>query len=222
VLAPGAAAALVRALDERPRAGIVGPTILNPDGSVYRSVFPFPSPGSRLFLYEPFASLAELLPAGRERYVGRWRPHRSQRVPWVLGAALAVRRTAFEDVGGFDERFEMYCEEVDLSRRLLARGWETHYVPVTRIVHIGGASTTQRRSAMRARLELSLIRLYRRHHRGVTLRLALGGLWAKAAGYFLRDTCRYALSRARRRAELAEDLAGWRTVLAAVRSTTDP
>jgi N-acetylglucosaminyl-diphospho-decaprenol L-rhamnosyltransferase len=216
VLAPGALGALTARLDASPRVAVLGPRILNPDGTVFRSCFPFPAPGASLFLYEPFASLATMVPRLRAEYVGRWHPGRAAAVPWVLGAALAIRRRAVDEVGGFDESYQMYCEEVDLCWRLRARGWETLYAPVTDVLHVGGASTRQQRAAMQARLQLSVIQFHRRHHRGATLRLALGLVRAKAAARLARDWIGARLAGDPvRRAELAEDVDVWRQIIAA-------
>jgi GT2 family glycosyltransferase len=62
----------------------------------------------------------------------------------VLGAALAIRRDAFTSVGGFDESYFLYQEEIDLCYRLRGAGWEVHYVPTATVLHVGGASTSQR------------------------------------------------------------------------------
>jgi GT2 family glycosyltransferase len=214
VLRAGAVAALTEVLDREERAAIVGPRVVHPDGSLQPSCYPFPSAAARIFKREPFATLAALVPSLRERYIGRWGHDRTRRVPWVRGAALAIRRRAFEEVGGFDESFVMYFEEVDLCYRLGARGWETHFAPVTDVTHVGGASTRQRRSEMLARYELSLIEFHRRHHRGATLELALGVVRAHAAARLLRDTiCYHASLGSSRRARLAADLAVWREVM---------
>ena len=223
LLASGALAALTARLDASARVAVVGPRIRNPDGSVFRSAFPFPAPGATLFLHEPFARLATLVPPLREAFIGRWRADEASDVPWVLGAALAVRRRALEDVGGFDESYDMYCEEVDLSFRLRARGWRTEYAPVTDVVHIGGASTRQRRAAMQARLQLSVIQFHRRHHRGLRLRLALQLIRGKAAARLIRDGVRRRLTAVpARRAELAEDMAVWRQIIGAAVSPPAP
>jgi GT2 family glycosyltransferase len=81
----------------------------------------------------------------------------------VLGAALALRAEAIAAVGGFDESYFMYNEEVDLCLRLARAGWEAHFAPGATVVHVGGASTSQRRAAMAAQYVRSTIALYRRH-----------------------------------------------------------
>ena len=214
ILPPDALTRLTEVLDREARAAVAGPRILNPDGSPQRSTYPFPGPLARLLVHEPFASVVHLVPALRARYVGRWRENLIRRVPWVLGAAFAIRRTAFDEAGGFDESYEMYFEEVDLCRRLRARGWATLFAPVTDVVHEGGASTKQRRSDMLARFELSLLRFHRRHDRGLARGAGVGIVRGLAAARYLRDSLRYRLvSDPRRKATLAADIAAWQTVM---------
>ena len=85
--------------------------------------------------------------------------------------------------------------------------------------HTGTSTSAQRRSAMLARYELSLMEFHRRYHRGLTLAIGLGIIRVQAAARYLRDSLRYRASRhGSRRAELAADLAAWRTVLASPRT----
>jgi GT2 family glycosyltransferase len=214
VLRPGTLAAMTGVLDREKCAAVIGPRIISPDGSLQPSCYPFPSPYAVILKREPFATVVALLPWLRETYIGRWSYDRQRRVPWVMGAALAVRRTAFEEVGGFDESFVMYFEEVDLCYRLRIHGWDTFFTPLVDVIHVGGASTRQRRSEMIARYNFSLIHFHRRHHRGAMLRMGLGVVRGSAAARLLRDTVRYYASFDRsRRARLAEDVAVWREVL---------
>jgi GT2 family glycosyltransferase len=149
LLAPGAADALALDLDEHPRAAVVGPRLANADGSLQRSAYPFPSAWDT-FLGETGLHLAvRRIPGLRELFLRTWSHNRPRRVPWVLGAALAIRRSAFLEIGGFDERFFMYGEDVDLCRRFADAGWEVRYSPVTTIVHLGGGSTRRHEQAMR-------------------------------------------------------------------------
>src|SRR5205085_706893 len=68
---------------------------------------------------------------------------RARAVPWAIGACLLIRRAAFEQVGGFDERQWMYAEDLDLGWRLHGNGWSTRYEPAARVIHESGAATTQ-------------------------------------------------------------------------------
>jgi GT2 family glycosyltransferase len=122
------------------------------------------------------------VPALRDRWLIHQGPHdRPRPVPWVLGAALALRREAFDAVGGFDPGFFLYAEEVDLCYRLRQAGWEVHFTPEATVMHVGGASTSPRRTAMEVQRTDSARRFYRRHYS--PLRVAvLDGLIRTAAG----------------------------------------
>lgn len=219
-LRPGTLAALSAHLDRCPRAGIAGPRLLNPDGSLQKSTFPFPSPLVPLLKRRPVANVVASVPGLRDAFVGTWAHDHSRRVPWVLGAALAIRRAAYEAVGGFDQSFVMYYEEVDLCYRMRQAGWETHFTPATEVTHIGGASTSQRRPAMLAQLSLSAVEFHRRHHRGVVGAVAIGLVRATMRYRLCRDWLGYQVMRREgKRKVFAENLAVWREVLA--RSSRD-
>jgi GT2 family glycosyltransferase len=135
-------------------------------------------------------------------------------VPWVMGAAMVLRREAFDAVGGFDESYFMYAEETDLCYRLQVAGWETHFAPVTEIVHAGRASTDQHRAAMLEQNLASAFRFYRRHYDGFPLVLAETKLRAGMAVLLVRDALRRAFSTdPSRRAELAADVRVWRRAM---------
>lgn len=210
----GALEALVATLDRCPRAGIVGPRLLNADGTLQKSTFPYPGPMVPLVKRRPIADLVAVIPPLSEPFVGAWGHDRERQVPWVLGAALAIRRTAFEMVGGFDESFVMYYEEVDLCYRLRQAGWEIHFTPATEVTHLGGASTSQRRPEMLARLGLSEVDFYRRHRRGLGRAVAVGLVRGTVRYRLVRDWLGYRISRGEaRRRVFAENLAVWREVL---------
>ena len=78
-----------------------------------------------------------------------------------MGAALLVRREAFEQVGGFDEAFFLYAEETDLMARWRSRGWRLFYEPAAEVVHAGGRSGGDR---LFGQLHASLVRYARKHH----------------------------------------------------------
>ena len=85
-------------------------------------------------------------------------------VPWILGAALAFRRETFEGLGGFDESFFLYFEEVDLCYRSFLQGKQIHFVPEAEIIHVGGGSTTQKRAWSQIQFFASLAHFYRKHY----------------------------------------------------------
>lgn len=159
----GALPALGRYLAENPIVAVVGPRLVNGDGSLQPSTLPFPSVADMLLGDTGLHLLVRRAPAVRELFLRTWAHDVARPVPWVSGAALAIRRSAFEVVGGFDEDYFMYWEEVDLCRRLAAAGFPTHYAPVTTVVHERSASTVKQPAAMRREWLVSY-RRYLAHH----------------------------------------------------------
>lgn len=214
VVTSGAVRALADYLGCHPRAGIVGPRLLSVDGTIQASCFPFPTPFNVFLELSSLSGAVQWLPVVRERYPRTWSYNRPHMVDWVLGAALLIRREAFEAVQGFDERFFMYHEEVDLCYRLQAAGWQTHYTPDASVMHVGGASTSQDRVAMAVHLYTSMFTMYRHHYsfwQLQQLRLVfIIGLAAKMT----RDLSRLCYtSDPARQHQLREDVRIWRHVL---------
>jgi N-acetylglucosaminyl-diphospho-decaprenol L-rhamnosyltransferase len=194
LLEPDAIAVLGRYLAENPRAAIVGPRLANADGTLQRSTYPFPSVADTLLGETGLHLLVRRAPLIRRLSLRTWNHDAARRVAWVLGAALAIRRSAFEAVGGFDEDFFMYGDEVDLCRRLSAAGFETHFAPATTVTHLGGASTATRASEMRREFLVSKRRYLVRHE---SPRAASRILWIMRAvvlARVLRDAVRLRLA----------------------------
>jgi GT2 family glycosyltransferase len=194
-------------LDAHPNVAIVGPRLHNPDGSLQRSAHGFPRPLT-------LRPLLRRVPGLRDRSLLTW-PHAWPRaVQWVKGCALAVRRSAFDAVGGFDPAFFMYFEETDLCFRLLEAGWEIHFTPATTIVHKGGTSTAQRRAEMAVQFYASMRQFYRRHYPAGDLRRLDAVLRVQSGLALVRDRARLLLARdPRRHAVLTDDVGVWRRVL---------
>jgi GT2 family glycosyltransferase len=189
------ARALQRYLDQHPRAAIAGPRLHNTDGTLQPSCYPPPTPFN-LFLEESLLGrMATYIPGVRRLYLRTWHHDRNRTVPWVLGAALAIRRGPFQAVGGFDPAFFMYFEEIDLCHRLAEQGWQAHFAPVTTIVHAGGASTSQRYAEMQYRLFESTQLFYQRHYPRWQLRFLRATMIPIIAARLLRDVLRYGRTR---------------------------
>lgn len=136
---PGSIDALLEAAARWPRAGALGPLVRDPDGSVYPSARHLPSlvRGSMHAVLGPFWPRNPWTVAYRqERLEPSERP-----VGWLSGSCLLVRRSAFAEIGGFDERYFMYMEDVDLGDRLGKAGWLSVYVPSAEVLHHKGHST---------------------------------------------------------------------------------
>jgi len=176
---PGAVESLVVSLDSDPRAAVAGPRLENPDGSLQPSILRLPTL-SRVFFES--SGLAHLT-GGRLRGHSATREDHSQpqSVECVKGAALLVRRAAFEEVGGFDEKFFLYAEESDLCARLAARGWKILFEPAARVVHRGGASAGD---ALFGQVNASLATYVARHQGRLAAALARAFLAAGAAARY--------------------------------------
>lgn len=214
-LTPGALSALAAYLESHPKAALAGPRLASPDGTHQPSCFAFLGTFRLAVDKSPLGRWLAWVPPLREHYLLLNGSHdRPRTVPWVLGSALAVRRTAFEQVGGFDPSFFMYGEEVDLCYRLQAAGWEVHFTPAATVVHVGGASTAPRRTAMAIQRVESARRFYRRHYSPARVAVLEGLIQAAMRWRLARDRTRLALARqASLRDKLVEDIAIWRGAL---------
>jgi GT2 family glycosyltransferase len=141
-LHPGALEAMLAAGARDPQAGAIAPRLLLPGGATQHSVFAFPTVPYSLILATGVYRLSRTL-GDRLAFVGHWDTERERRVPWAVAAWLLVRRTAWDEIGGFDERQWMYAEDLDLGWRLDMAGRPTRYVPSARVEHESAASTTQ-------------------------------------------------------------------------------
>jgi N-acetylglucosaminyl-diphospho-decaprenol L-rhamnosyltransferase len=169
---PGGLPALAEYMDAHPAVGVLGPKLIHPDGRLQSSCASFPHPLLPLVKSKVLTRVVRRIPLVRDHLLDTWRHDAPRRVPWVVGAALAIRREAFQAVGGFDEGFHLYFEEPDLCHRMLKAGWETHFAPVTEIVHVEGASTQQRRNDVLWDWVQSYVRYNERHLSGRDLATA--------------------------------------------------
>ena len=147
--------------DAQPRVAVVGPKLLNPDGSLQRSVRGFPTPWrlATEYLYlRKLGPRTELLNA----FYGAGFDHASERdVECVMGACMLVRRSAIEEVGGPDPDFFLFSEEVDWLYRFAQAEWRTLFTPAATCVHVGGASHGGRLFHENLRGQL---RFFSKHH----------------------------------------------------------
>ncbi len=163
----GAVAALVEALEADPGCALVGPLIRTPEGARYPSARHFPS------LVDAAGHAVLGLFAPDNRFTRSYqRTDLDDGGPgvltadWVSGACFLVRRDAFEEVGGFDESYFMYAEDVDLCWRLGRRGWRVAYAPAAEVTHIQGRSTDRHPYRMILEHHRSLLRFAARSSDG--------------------------------------------------------
>ena len=185
----GDLAAFVKAGEGRPDIALLGPVIRNPDGTIYESGRAFPG----VLQAVGHAFLGPFAPGNRFTRAYRqtsWDRSTARQVDWVSGAAMLIRRSAFEQVGAFDEAFWLYGEELDLCTRLRDAGWMVLATPELEVVHEGGVSTGRSRRTHLIHSQ-SIYRYYRKHRatgwRRATLPLAWAALRAHAELVALRD-----------------------------------
>ncbi|MEQ1757943.1 MAG: glycosyltransferase family 2 protein [Vicinamibacterales bacterium] len=154
-IGPGATAELAGVLQQYPDCAIVGPRILDPDGSIQGSARGDPDMLTGLF--GRTSALRRLLPGAAVAKrnvvdVGAAAPGAaSVVVDWLSGACMLARRSSVMRVGGFDERYFLYWEDADLCRRLRNAGMHVRYVPQAVAVHqVGRSSSTARAASIRA------------------------------------------------------------------------
>jgi GT2 family glycosyltransferase len=209
----GALQALLENAERRPRSAAVAPLLLRPDGAVEHSTHPFPS-----------LSLAMLEATGGRRWMprrqlerlcleGAWQHDRSRDVDWAVGAALLMRREALDEIGGFDERFFMYVEDLEWCWRARAAGWQISFEPDAVVRHVGNASGEKRWGGRRSALEAANLRVF--------LPEALGPVKASSYRALQAVSCaeQFAVATLRGRNDEAQ---GWRRQVAAHLGLVDP
>ena len=151
--------------------GVVGPQLLNPDGSVQSSRRRFPTLLTGLF---ESTWLEPLVPDSllARYYVLDLPDDEENDVDWVTGACMMVPRRILDHVGLFDEAYFMYSEELDLCRRVCVAGWRIVYLPEAQVVHHVGKSSEQAVTARHVNFQQAKLRYFRKHHG----RLAAGTL----------------------------------------------
>jgi N-acetylglucosaminyl-diphospho-decaprenol L-rhamnosyltransferase len=162
---PGTAAAILARFAAEPELAAAGPVVRSPDGSVYPSARSVPPVRDAV----GHGLLGLVRP--RNRFTRRYRqldadPMRARDVDWVSGAAIWLRRAALDAVGGWDEAYFMYVEDVDLCWRLRRAGWRVTYEPGGAVVHAQGASTARHPYRMIAEHHRSLARFAAKRWQG--------------------------------------------------------
>lgn len=161
---PAALDTLLRYAEQHPAVGIIGPQLRYADGSLQSSRRRFPA--LSIFFLESTV-LQRWFPGARalERYYMLDCPDDAiSQVDWVVGACMLVRRAVLDQVGGFDEGFFMYSEEMDLCRRAVDAGWQVVYLPEAIVTHYEGKSSEQAVAARDIHFFSSRVRYVQKHH----------------------------------------------------------
>jgi len=191
-----ALAAMVAYADAHPDVGVVGPQLLNPDGSVQSSRRRFPTLMTGLFestWLQPLAPRDVL-----RRYYVLDRPDDTiQEVDWLFGACFLVRRKVIQQVGTLDEDFFMYSEEMDWCYRMRQAGWKVVYLPEAQVIHYGGKSSDQVAAQRHIYFQTSKVRYFRKHHGALTAGVLRVAVLAMYAGQLALEAAKGALGHKR-------------------------
>ena len=180
----GALPTMVDYLESNLEVGVVGPQLLNPDGSVQSSRRRFPTLVTAFFESTWLEGIAPA--AVMHRYHTLDLPDdETADVDWLTGACLMVRRQVVDQVGGLDEGYFMYSEELDWCRRIKAAGWRVVYLPAARVLHHIGKSSEQAVTARHVNFQRAKLRYFRKYHGRVAaaaLRVFLLAIYAWQLG----------------------------------------
>lgn len=184
VLRPGSVDRLIQTASADNRIAAVGPAVLTPDGQVYPSARAIPSLRTGVG-HALFANIWTGNPWTRAYRNDTDSELVTRDAGWLSGSCLLIRRSAFESIGGFDQGFFMYFEDVDLGYRLGRAGFRNVYEPAAAVEHLGGHSTTSESARMIAAHHQSASRFLRKKYAGwwlLPVRVVLGvGLAVRSA-----------------------------------------
>jgi N-acetylglucosaminyl-diphospho-decaprenol L-rhamnosyltransferase len=141
---PGSIGTLQRFAEEHPRAGIIAPQLRYPDGRWQPSRRSFPTVSGTLVRRTPLRRLLDPERRQRRHYLLDERPAEPTQSDWLLGAFLFLRRELLSELGGLDEGYRLYGDDIDLAYRARKSGWERWYVPEAVVIHHHQAVTDRR------------------------------------------------------------------------------
>jgi O-antigen biosynthesis protein len=157
----GALDGLVEFMKTHPEAGIVGPKLVNTDGTIQLSCRRFYTLKTILLRRTFLGKIFRNSPSVKRHLMLDWDHNSAREVDWILGAAMMVRKTVISEVGPMDERFFLYFEDVDWCYRMRTFGWKVYYYPFSELVHHYRRQSAEARfgKVQRAHLE-SWLRFY--------------------------------------------------------------
>jgi N-acetylglucosaminyl-diphospho-decaprenol L-rhamnosyltransferase len=141
---PDAVRLLMEFAESHPRAGVIGPQLVFPDGTWQPSRRRFPTVRGTVVRRTPLRSILQPQNRQREHYGLDERPTEPISADWMLAAFLLLRRDMLDELGGFDEGYRLYGEDIDLCYRAAKAGWERWYVPQATVQHEHAAVTDRR------------------------------------------------------------------------------
>ena len=205
---------MVRFAEAHPQIGVLGPQLLYPDGRLQPSRRRFPTFATALVestIVQEWWHDNRILRHYYMADVPAADSDQVQQVDWLVGACLLVRREAYEQVGGLDEGFFMYSEELDWCRRIKEAGWEIVYFPEATVIHHEGKSSEQVVPARHIHFQASKVRYFRKHHGSAQAELLRWFLLATYVYQWAREGLKWLVGH--KRPLRAERLRAYRQVL---------
>lgn len=184
----GCMKALLDFAEAHPRAAVIGPRVLNPDGSIQHSARAFPTLMAALYRHSILGRLFPDNPHTRRYLQSDWDHRDSRQVDWVSGSAMLIREEALRELGGFDERYYMYVEDVDLCWRARQAGWEVWFCADAEATHKKARASDLMPNRMIYHHHRSMYIFYRTHYRpraGVLERVITPPGLVLRAAYFI-------------------------------------
>ncbi|MHB9035894.1 MAG: glycosyltransferase family 2 protein [Armatimonadota bacterium] len=192
MLEPQVLSKMAAYMDENPDVGMIGPKVLNPDGTVQYSARHFPTMFAAVFRHTIFGKLFPKNKFVREYLMTNWEHDQVTDVDWLSGSALMARRETFEQIGLLDERFFMYLEDVDWCRRAKMSGWRVVYFPMASVSHRIGAASDQNPIPMIKQHHASMLRYFLKYNsrspKILLTPLAMIALWLRQRSLIKRAT----------------------------------
>ena len=170
---------MIEALEQEPSIGILGPRVESPDGRLQRTCARSSSPWLE---FVHLVCLETVMP-GKRHNMKSWKPGEMRFVNVIQGSCLMIRRKVLEEIGNWDERFFMYCEDDDLCERCRHAGWRVGWWPQAVISHHGGAGAGAVPDRMFLEFYRSKILFYRKNRTRPALRRLKLMLWSVSVLY---------------------------------------
>jgi hypothetical protein len=195
VVHEGALLTLLEYSRANPEVGIIGPKILNPDGSLQLSCRRFPNPITAIFRDTFIGALFPNSRVIREYLMLDWSHDEARSVDWVSGAALYVTKSAMDKIGFLDEGYFMHCEDIDWCFRAHQANFDVRYLPTPVITHAMGSSSKKAANRVIIFLHRSILRFYRKNVlptqpvilRPFAVAFAAAALFARASIFITRN-----------------------------------
>ncbi|RCX18999.1 hypothetical protein DFP94_10515 [Fontibacillus phaseoli] len=145
IVQPDTFQTMIAYMDEHPNVGAAGCKVILPDGSLDKACRRgFPTPSASFYYAFGFSKLFPDKPRFNQYQLGYMDPNKTYPIDCLVGAFMMVRQEAIQQVGGLDDTFFMYGEDIDWCYRIKQAGWGIHYHPATYIVHYKGASSRRK------------------------------------------------------------------------------